>query len=71
MKAESEFMDKRDSDKSKVMDLESIVNGAENVTSAPDTTKIVDNGANSDIVHSTSRDMSISVVIYNSVQEKS
>ena len=33
--------------------MESIDNGADNVTSAPDAREIVDNGANSDIVHST------------------
>ena len=68
---ESEIMDKGNSDTSEIMDMESIDNGADNSTSAPDTTEIVDNGANSDIVHSTYRDMSISVVIDNRVPEKS
>ena len=56
---ESEIMDESNSDKSEVIDMESIDNGADNVTSVPDTTEIVDNGANTDIVHSTNRDMSI------------
>ena len=64
-------LDKGNSDTSEIMDMESIDNGADNSTSAPDTTEIVDNGANSDIVHSTYRDMSISVVIDNRVPEKS
>ena len=68
---ESEIMDKGNSDKSEIMDMESIENGADNGASAPDTTEIVDNGANSEIVHSANRDMSISVVIDNSVPEKS
>ena len=68
---EFEIMDKSNSDKSEIMDMESIDNGADNVTSAPDAREIVDNGANSDIVHNTNRDMSISVVIDNSVPEKS
>ena len=71
MTDESEIMDKGNSDTSDIMDMESIDNGADNSTSAPDTTEIVDNGANSDIVHSTYRDMSISVVIDNRVPEKS
>ena len=45
--------------------MESIDNGADNVTSAPDARENVDNGANSDIVHNTNRDMSISVIINN------
>ena len=49
---ESEIMVKGNSDTSEIMDMESIDNGADNSTSAPDTTEIVDNGANSDIVHS-------------------
>ncbi|XP_068685080.1 zinc finger MYM-type protein 1-like [Montipora capricornis] len=65
---DSEIIDEGNSDKSEIMDKGSIDNGADNVTSAPDTTEIVDNG---DIVHSTNRDMSISVVIDNSVPEKS
>lgn len=48
---ESEIMDKGNSDKSEFMDMESIDNGAENVTGAPDAREIVDNGANYDIVH--------------------
>ena len=60
---ESEIMDKGNSYKLEIKDMESIDNGADNVTSAPDMTEIVDNGANSDIVHSTNWDMSISVVI--------
>ena len=68
---ESEIMDKGNSDKSEIMDMESIDNGADNGASAPDTTEIVDNGANSEIVHSANQDMSISVVIDNSVPEKS
>ena len=51
--------------------MESIDNGADNSASAPDTTEIVDNGANSEIVHGANRDMSISVVIASSVPEKS
>ena len=65
---ESEIMDKA---KSEVMAMENIHNGADNGASAPDTTEIVDNGANSEIVLSACRDMSISVVIDNSVPEKS
>ena len=34
------------------MDMESTDNGADNDASAPDATEIVDNGANSEIVHS-------------------
>ena len=49
----------------------SIDNGADNVTSVPDASEIVDNGANSDIVHSSNRYMSISVVIDYLVPEKS
>ena len=67
---ESEIMDKGNTDKSEIMDMESIDNGADNVTNAPNAREIVDNGANSDIVHNTNRDMSISVVIDNSVPEK-
>ena len=63
--ATSEFMDVG------VTDMESIDNGADNGTSAPEARDIVDNGANSDIVHNTNRDMSISVVIDKSVPEKS
>ena len=48
---ESEIMDKGNSDKSEIMDIESIDNGADNVTSAPDAREIVDNGANSDRDH--------------------
>lgn len=48
---ESEIMDKGNSDKPEFMDMESIDNGAENVTSAPDAREIVYNGANYDIVH--------------------
>lgn len=62
-------MNKGNSVKSEIMDIANIDNGADN--GAPDTTEIVDNGANSDIVHSTNRDMSISVVTDNSVPEKS
>ena len=51
--------------------MESIDNGADNVTSAPDAREIVDNGANSGIEHNTNRDMSISVVKDKSVPEKS
>ena len=68
---ESEIMDKGNSDKSEIMAMENIHNSADNGASAPDTTKIVDNGANSEIVHSADRDMSISVLIDNSVLEKS
>ena len=64
-------MDKGNSDKSEIMDMESIDNGAVNVTSAPDAREIVDNGAKSDIMHNSNKDMSISVVIDNSVPEKS
>ena len=53
MTDKSEVMDKGNSDKSGIMDMESIDNGAENVTSAPDAREIVDNGANSDILHNT------------------
>ena len=49
------------------MDMESIDNGA----TVPDSTEIIDNGANSEIVHSANRDRSISIVIDNSVPEKS
>ena len=66
---ESEIMDKGNTDNSEFMDMESIDNGADNVTSAPDAREVVDNGANYDIVHNTNRDMSISVVIDNSVPE--
>ena len=68
---ESEIMDKGNSDKSEIMAMENIHNSADNGASAPDTTEIVDNGANSEIVHSADRDMSISVVIDNSDLEKS
>ena len=64
-------MDKGNSDKSEIMAMENIHNSADNGASAPDTTEIVDNGANSEIVHSADRDMSISVVIDNSDLEKS
>ena len=60
---ESEIMDKGNPDKSEIMAMENIHNGADNGACAPDTTEIVDNGANSEIVHSAYRDMSISVVI--------
>ena len=66
---ESEIMDKGNTDNSEFMDMESIDNGVDNVTSAPDARDVVDNGANYDIVHNTNRDMSISVVIDNSVPE--
>ena len=46
-------------------------NGADNDAGTPDATEIVDNGADSEIVHSANRDISISVVIDNSVPEKS
>ena len=39
---DSEIIDKGNSDKSEIMDKGSIDNGADNVTSAPDTTEIVD-----------------------------
>lgn len=68
---ESEIMDKGNSNKSEIMDMESIDNGADNGTSVREAREIVDNGANSDIVHNTNRDMSISVVIDKSVPEKS
>ena len=68
---ESEIMDKGNSDKSEIMAMENIHNSADNGASAPDTTEIVDNGANSEIVHSADRNMSISVVIDKSVLEKS
>ena len=55
---ESEIMDKGKSDKSEIRAMENIHNSA-------------DNGANSEIVHSADRDMSISVVIDNSDLEKS
>ena len=71
MTDESDIMDKGNSDKSEIMDMESMDNGADNVTSTPDAREIVDNGANSDIVHNTNRDMFISVVIDDSVPEKS
>ena len=64
---ESEITDKGNSDKSEIMDMESIDNGA----TAPDTTEIIDNGANSEIVHSANRDRSISIAIDNGVPEKS
>ena len=63
MTDESEIMDKGNPDKSEIMAMENIHNGADNGACAPDTTEIVDNGANSEIVHSAYRDMSISVVI--------
>ena len=71
-----EFMDVGVTDESEIMDseimaVENIHNSADNGASAPDTTEILDNGANSEIVHSAVRDMSISVVIDNSVLEKS
>ena len=47
---ESEIMDKGNSDKSEIMAMESIHNSADNGASAPHTTEIVDNGANSEIV---------------------
>ena len=53
------------------MDMESTDNGADNDASTPDGTAIVDNGANSEIVHSANREITISVVIDNSVPEKS
>ena len=59
---ESEIMDKGNSDKSEIMAMENIHNGADNAASAPDTTEIV---------HSAYRDLSISVVIDYSVPEKS
>ena len=59
---ESEIMDKGNSDKSEIMAMENIHNSADNGASAPDTTEIV---------HSADRDMSISVVIDNSVLGKS
>ena len=68
---ESEITDKGNLDQSEIMDMESINNGADNGASPPETTKIVDNGANSEIVHSANRNMSISVVTDNSVPEKS
>ena len=68
---ESEITDKGNLDKSKIMDMESTDNGADNDAGTPDATEIVDNGANSDIVHSANRDISISVDIDNSVPEKS
>ena len=68
---ESEIMDKGNSDKSEIMAMENIHNSADNGACAADTTEIVDNGANSEIVHSADRDMFISVVIDNSVLEKS
>ena len=68
---ESEIMDKGNSDKSEIMAMENIHNSADNGASALDTTEIVHNGANSEIEHSADRDMSISVVIDNSVLEKS
>ena len=68
---ESEITDKDNLDKSKIMDMESTDNGADNDAGTPDATEIVDNGANSEIVHSANRDISISVVIDNSVPEKS
>ena len=68
---ESEIMDKGNSDKSEITAMENIHNSADNGARAPDTTEIVENGANSEIVHSADRDMSISVVIDNSDLEKS
>ena len=59
---ESEIMDKGNPDKSEIMAMENIHNGADNAASAPDTTEIV---------HSAYRDLSISVVIDYSVPEKS
>ena len=68
---ESEIMDKSNSDKSEIMDMGSINNGADNGATVPDTTEIVDNGVNSKIAHSADRDISISVAIDNSFPEKS
>ncbi|PFX12983.1 Zinc finger MYM-type protein 1 [Stylophora pistillata] len=68
---ESEIMDKGNSDKSEIMAMENIHNSADNGACAADTTEIVDNGANSEIVRSADRHMFISVVIDNSVLEKS
>ena len=67
----SEIMDKGNSDKSEIRDMESIDNGADNGAGAPDTIEIVYNDANSEVVHSANRNVSISVVIDNSVPEKS
>ena len=59
---ESEITDKKNLDQSEIMDMESknngADNGADNGASPPERTKIVDNGANSEIVHSAYRDMS-------------
>ena len=68
---ESEITDKGNLDKSKIMDMESADNGADNDAGAPDATEIVGNGATYEIVHNADRDMSISVVIDNNVPEKS
>lgn len=68
---ESEIMDKGNSLRSVIMAMEDIHNSADNGASAPDTTEIVDNSVNSEIVHSADLDVSISVVIDNSVLEKS
>ena len=73
--ATSEFMpDVGVTDESEITDKgnsENINNSADNGASALDMTEIVDNGGNSEIVHSADRDMSVSVVIDNSVLEKS
>ena len=61
---------KGNSNKSEIMDMEN-VNDADNVSSAPDTTEIADNAANSEIVHSADRHLSTSNVRENSVPEKS
>ena len=68
---ESEITDKGNLDKSNIMISKAQINGADNDTGAPDATEIVDNGANYEIVHSANWDISISVVIDNSVPEKS
>ena len=47
MRDESEITDKGNLDKSKIMDMESTENGADNDAGAPDTTEIEDNSANS------------------------
>ena len=62
---ESEITDKGNLDKSKIMDIESTENGANNDAGALDATEIVDNGATYEIVHSADRDMYISVVIHS------
>lgn len=70
---ESEIRDKDhkgNSNKSEIMDIEN-VNDADNGASALDTTEIADNAANSEIVHSADRHLSTSVVIEDSVPEKS